>query len=34
MKALSARAGGAVPGVLRVIQQVKQARSAAYAGGG
>lgn len=34
MKALEARAGGAVPGVLRVIQQVKQARAAAYAGGG
>jgi hypothetical protein len=34
MKALSERAGGAVPGVLRVIQQVKQARTAAYAGGG
>ncbi|HEX4221370.1 MAG TPA: GPP34 family phosphoprotein [Pseudonocardiaceae bacterium] len=34
MKALGERAGGAVPGVLRVIQQVKQARAAAYAGGG
>ena len=34
MKELEARAGGAVPGVLRVIQQVKQARAAAYAGGG
>jgi hypothetical protein len=34
MKQLEARAGGAVPGVLRVIQQVKQARAAAYAGGG
>jgi hypothetical protein len=34
MKALGEQAGGAVPGVLRVIQQVKQARAAAYAGGG
>lgn len=34
MKALEQRAGGAVPGVLRVIQQVKQARTATYAGGG
>jgi hypothetical protein len=34
LKELSGRAGGAVPGVLRVIQQVKQARAAAYAGGG
>jgi hypothetical protein len=34
MKALEQRAGGAVPGVLRVIQQVKQSRTAAYAGGG
>jgi hypothetical protein len=34
MKALGERAGGAVPGVLRVVQQVKQARAAAYAGGG
>lgn len=34
MKALEQRAGGAVPGVLRVIQQVKQARAATYAGGG
>lgn len=34
MKALSARAGAAVPSVLHVIEQVKQARAAAYAGGG
>lgn len=34
MKALEQRAGGAVPGVMRVIQQVKRSRTAAYAGGG
>lgn len=34
IKALGERAGGSVSGVLRVIQQVKQARAAAYAGGG
>jgi hypothetical protein len=32
MKELSERAGGAVPSVLKVIQQVKAARAAAYAG--
>ncbi len=33
MKELGERAGGAVPSVLKVIQQVKAARTAAYAGG-
>ena len=33
MKELGDRAGGAVPAVLKVIQQVKAARTAAYAGG-